>query len=163
MGQRIAKRDKYYQLSRYRQNERGHRLTERNIDILQRHLDKEHNRPHKEVRRVLLHNSRNGLARREQARVYLRHGERNRPYGHGKNKRDYGYAAYAAALVKADKRLHSVPKSVKRQRDKLKRAEHNRQSRGIVLVAARGAVEVDVEHDLNRTFGYCHDKRRKAE
>ncbi len=71
--QEKAERDKYHYLSRYGKQQRGTRLTERDIDILKRHLHEKHDRPHKKQRAVLSDYLGDRLARREQMRIYLRH------------------------------------------------------------------------------------------
>lgn len=123
VSQREAQRNKDYHLAQYREEKRGFGLTERDVYVLQGHLHKEHDRPHKEERRVLYYNRAHGGACRKNISVNLRKGERQRPNNHGVNKRDYRHVAHAFfqargvafAVIVADKRLHSVAQSVERQ------------------------------------------------
>lgn len=171
MRERKAQRYQYYHLSQHGENDRRLSLTERDVYVLQRHLHKEHNRAHEEERRVFGHDCAHLGARRKHIRVKLRRGERRRPHDRSKNESNRRHVLYARfeprgialAVVVAHKRLHAVPQPVERQRNQLQRAQHNGKRGGVVLVAARRAIEVYVEHNLNGAFGQRHYERRKPE
>lgn len=171
VSQREAQRNKDYHLAQYCEEKRGFGLTERDVYVLQGHLHKEHDRPHKEERCVLYYNRAHGGACRKNISVNLRNGERQRPNNHGVNKCDYRHVAHAFfqargvafAVIIANERLHTVTQSVERQGNKLQRAQHDCQRGGIVSVAAGGRFEVDVKNYLYRAFCRGHDKRRQSQ
>lgn len=166
-----AQRYEYDYFSHDCEYKRGFGLPECNVHVLQGHLDKEHDRPHEEKRRVFYDDCPHVVARRKQYGINARESERHRPHQRRKNESNDSYVGYSffesvgvsLAVVIAYERLQAVSESVEGQGDELKRAKHDGKSGGIVLVSARGKIEIDVKHYLYRALGNRHYKRGKAE
>ena len=171
MRQHKAERDQDDDLPGDRQKQGGACLPESDVDILQGHLHEKHNGTHQKQGAVALYDSGHRVTGGEQPGVQLRYRKRDRPDRNTEDKGDYRDVPDAFfqpigvsfAVIVADERLHSVSQPVERQGDQLQGAEHDRQGGGIVLVTAGCTVEIDVENDLNGTFGQRHDERGKAE
>ena len=171
MRQHKAKRDQNDNLSVHRQQKSLLCLPESNIDVLQRHLYKEHDRAHQKHRRIALDDLRDCFACGKQPCVHHRERHRDGPDADCVDKRNDCHIfdallqphGVSLSVIIAYKRLHAVSKAVQGQGNELQRAQHDGQCGGIVLVAAGRAVQIDIEDDLNGALRQRHDKWREAQ